>query len=159
MKLKNISFLISLLLLTISTPSPAADDLSDAGTGTFSTNQTKRTVPTSQYQEEKPEELPLIPKEADELEMSPMDDIEMPSMMGDEGEDEPDVADLKIFSKGEDMEDAGDELEYEGDELEDEGEDMEDEAIEDEDDLDMDIDFSELDGLGDEDEEDEEDEV
>ena len=56
MKIKNISFLISLLVLTISTPSPAADDLSDAGTGTFSTNQTKRTVPTSQYQEEKPEE-------------------------------------------------------------------------------------------------------
>lgn len=56
MKLKNISFSISLLLLTISTPSPAVDDLSDASTGTFSTNQTKRTVPTSQYQEEKPEE-------------------------------------------------------------------------------------------------------
>ena len=56
MKLKNISFLISLFLLTISTPSRAADDLSDASTGTFSTNQTKKRGPPPQSQEEKPEE-------------------------------------------------------------------------------------------------------
>jgi hypothetical protein len=54
-RLSNYFFII-LSLLTVSHQSPATDDLSDAGTGTFSTNQTKKTIPTSQSQEEKPEE-------------------------------------------------------------------------------------------------------
>jgi hypothetical protein len=56
MKLKNISFLISLLLLTVSHQSLAADDLSDASTGTFSTDLSPEKVTKPQSQEEKPEQ-------------------------------------------------------------------------------------------------------
>jgi hypothetical protein len=56
MKLNKRHVLIMLANLTVSHLSPAADDLSDMGTGTFSTKQTKKTVPSSQSQEEKPEE-------------------------------------------------------------------------------------------------------
>ena len=56
MKLKNISFLISLLLLTVSHQSPAADDLSDASTGTFSRDLSPEKVTKPQSQEEKPEQ-------------------------------------------------------------------------------------------------------
>ncbi len=56
MKLKKRHFLIILALVIVSAQIPAADDLSDASTGTFSTNHTKKTVPSSQSQEEKPEE-------------------------------------------------------------------------------------------------------
>lgn len=56
MKLKNISFLISLLLLTVSHQSPAADDLSDASTGTFSKDLSPGKVTRPQSQEEQPEQ-------------------------------------------------------------------------------------------------------
>jgi hypothetical protein len=51
MKLKKPHFFILLSLLTISTQSPATDDLSDATTGTFSTNKSQEHKPPKQSDE------------------------------------------------------------------------------------------------------------
>ena len=56
MELKKQFFFIILSLLTVSSQSPAADDLSDPGTGSFSTDQSQNKVSRPQSQEDKPEE-------------------------------------------------------------------------------------------------------
>ncbi len=55
MKIKHLYVLISLLLLSESVQIPAADDLSDASTGSFSTDQSQNKVSKPQLQEDKPE--------------------------------------------------------------------------------------------------------
>ena len=56
MKIKQLYVLISLLLLTVSVQTPAADDLSDASTGSFSTDKSQSKAPKPQSQDEKPQE-------------------------------------------------------------------------------------------------------